>query len=672
MNAQQPRGYFTVGVTGHIDHGKTTLTECLSGKNTDTHPEEKRRGITIDLGFAEFTFDDRRFALIDAPGHTRYIGNLLAGVANLDMAMLIVAADQGIQAQTVEHAAILHGMGVRALVVVVTRVDLCDHTRLQEIDEEIILFLAEVGFEDFPICHCSAKTGQGIEQLKLTLGTLADSVRRSERKSALSARLPVDRVLRVEGRGWVAAGTLFQGMISVGDTLHLANQDAPLRVRNIEQHGTPVEQAQPGYRTAVNLVGDIESIARGDELLSVDGSATTREFFADVRLFTDAPDLKLPAKAQLHTATSTCDAELLGNGKEFREGRLRIRTKTPIVAQHGQNILLRQPYPVGTLASGSVVADVQMLQQLRYPTLPKPWNTWRKRYITKNATPPEIALAEGLHFAKDSTEQLLAILKYCNSLAGPHPQLCNFLALTTIDYEECCRAIATQVGIRRIGQRLVIDDFLSWLADQAVAKLRRTTAEGAGGTGQGSAPQTAAWLPQKAIEQFVASASDEKLAAEAVKMAIKDGRLVTAGQFLAPPELASRLTKNQSRALEQFVDSIDCSSPPTVKELAMAADITIKEATQLLKILQSQGRAIPVGSDFFFSTEQLRTLAREVADWLSEKGAATVAEIRDQLGMTRKHVVPLVESLDRHGITLRNGDVRTVAADVAQRIEELN
>ncbi|MEM8734339.1 MAG: GTP-binding protein, partial [Planctomycetota bacterium] len=219
--ASEPEAYTTVGVVGHIDHGKTTLVRKLTGVDTDSHPEEKARGITIDIGFASCTADGHTFAFIDAPGHQKYIGNLLAGVSRVDIGLLVVAADQGIQEQSLEHVAILKCLSVPQLVVAISRIDLCTEAQLETLVEELQVFLGDYGYRDFPVISYSAVSGTGIGELLKSLHDCSQdsSVSSSELPVHLPFRMPIDRVLSVEGRGLVVAGTPWTGRVSVGSTL---------------------------------------------------------------------------------------------------------------------------------------------------------------------------------------------------------------------------------------------------------------------------------------------------------------------------------------------------------------------------------------------------------------------------------------------------------------------
>ncbi len=351
--------YTIVGVIGHIDHGKTSLVGVLTGVDTDTHPEEKLRGITIDLGFASFREGEHEFALIDAPGHQKYIGNLLAGVSGIDVGLLVVACDQGIQAQTLEHAAILQTLGVEKLIAAISRIDLSSEARRLELAEELEVFLADYGFNQVPTIPFSSVTGEGIDRLKSQLCHFARS---TDRSATSFFRMPIDRVFTVPGRGCVVAGTLWNGSVAVGDTVEVAGDNhRPVRVRELEVHGECVERSTAGHRTAINVTGvSAHDLCRGDELVASGTNQMRSRFVVEVRVFRDAAELKCPATVQLHTATSACAARITGVRQLTGGDRVVavVETERPIIATFAQQFLLRSPYPVGSFGGGRILAAI--------------------------------------------------------------------------------------------------------------------------------------------------------------------------------------------------------------------------------------------------------------------------------------------------------------------------
>ncbi len=351
--------YTIVGVIGHIDHGKTSLVAALTGIDTDTHPEEKRRGITIDLGFASYRDGDHQMAMIDAPGHQKYIGNLLAGVSAVDIGLLVVACDQGIQAQTLEHAAILQSLGVSKLIVAISRIDLADEATRMELSEELDVFLADYGFHEIPKVAVSSLTGAGLDELKQLLRNLA---RIDQRQTNRVFRMPVDRVFTIEGRGCVVAGTVWSGSVAVGDHVQLSRTGQIARVRDLEVHGESASQSGAGMRTAMNLAGTSKSdILRGDELVAEGTHTPRRRLVVQMSMFRDAADVRCPVTVQLHTSTTSGAARITGV-KRIGPGDsviVVVDTEDPIVTTYRQQCLFRRPYPVGSFAGGRILAAVE-------------------------------------------------------------------------------------------------------------------------------------------------------------------------------------------------------------------------------------------------------------------------------------------------------------------------
>lgn len=306
--------YTIVGVVGHVNHGKSTLVRVLTGIDTDTLHEEKRRGITIDIGFASFTEGSHRFAIIDAPGHQKYIGNLLVGVSSIDIGLLIVACDQGIQQQTLEHASIIRAIGVKKLIVAISRIDLADAKTVAVLSDELELFLGELGFNEIPIFPVSSVSGDGFDRLKSQMCSYASDLANSDAtENDGDFRMPIDRVFTVEGRGLIVAGTIWSGQVRIGDTLEIARCKTSFRVRGIESHGERVESSLRGIRTAINLVGaTMDGISRGDELITPGFLIENEQLVVSLEVFADSKEIKCPCTVQLHTATQAFTAHLLG------------------------------------------------------------------------------------------------------------------------------------------------------------------------------------------------------------------------------------------------------------------------------------------------------------------------------------------------------------------------
>ncbi len=650
--------YTLVGVTGHIDHGKTTLVRTLTGKETDTHPEEKRRGITIDLGFAEFEVAGHRFALIDAPGHQRYIGNLLAGVSRINVALLLVAADQGIEAQTIEHAAIVRSLGVQRLIVVISRCDLVDAAQCDALHEELELFLDDVGYKEFDCIRLSCMTGAGVEELKTCLVSAACELAaqpKSLKPEALPFRMPVDRASRIEGRGWIAAGTTYTGQVRVNDTIKLLRTSEQVRVRDIEQHGESASIAEPGRRTALNLVGAFEDLRRGDELVSPHGLAFTQRLAARIELFGGAEPMRLPSEAQLHIGTTACDVSISGENP-LSAGQpqfVRLKTSEPVVAQTGQRLLLRRPYPVGSFAGGEVIVDEDLFLTHQWPIQPRQWRQRRKEMA-----PPLrcVHLAATLHDALSNPREIVA---QCISYIGEtelHPEwLFSSLAYPSDLGQQVIANLISDGVLIQLGERLTTRAFLAWIESQAVARLMLQS--DASRVGDAQTP----WQHEATIIEYLQRYCTAAVASAAIAAAIQSKQIVKLRTQLALDSSETRLSKKQLATLTKLESLLDSPAPPSVKELIAKCDTSAERLTALLSIMEHQGLVISVGGGYYFAAHKLEAAKKRICECLADGQAKTAAELRDVLELTRKHVIPLLEYFDRIKLTIRDENLRHIA-----------
>jgi selenocysteine-specific elongation factor len=347
----------TVGTAGHIDHGKTALVRALTGRDTDRLPEERARGMSIDLGFARVSVGGRRLSLVDVPGHERFVRTMVAGATGVDLFLLVVAADDGVMPQTREHAAVLHALGVRCGVVAVTKADLAEPDRAREEVRELL-------GADVPVVACSARTGAGIEDVRAALGHVAARVRPVRRRDG-PAVLHVDRSFTIHGAGTVVTGTLWSGSLGAGDRVALLPARTRARVRAVQVHDGAVERAEAGQRVAVNLAGvRVDAIGRGD-VIAAEGAGLEPSWILDVAL--DLGGAEAPARAQIHHGTRETPARIAPR----EEGRWQLRCERPLMARDGDRLVVRAISPPGTLGGGSVL-DPRARRTRRPETPPAP------------------------------------------------------------------------------------------------------------------------------------------------------------------------------------------------------------------------------------------------------------------------------------------------------------
>ena len=632
IHLQQPglsrfMSYTIVGVIGHIDHGKTSLVAALTGVDTDTHPEEKRRGITIDLGFASFQVDDHQFALIDAPGHQKYIGNLLAGVSGIDIGLLVVACDQGIQEQTLEHASILQTLGVKKLIVALSRIDLASEEAQATLADDLEVFLDDCGFVDVPMIRVSSVQKTGLETLRQQLCSFADEV--PPRPIGSYFRMPVDRVFSMPGRGCVIAGTVWTGLLKIGDNLQLANSGATVRVREIEVHGQEVEESRVGHRTALNVTGvSANEVTRGDELIQPDVFARSSHLLLEVRTFSDAPELKCPATVQLHIAATSCTARITGIRKlsPGTSAVVVVETGAPVVATYGQRCLLRLPYPVGTVGGATVLATVD-------------GHVKRARKL--------IELGEKLAML-DSADRLAEWVDFLGEVT-PTPEW--FELQLGIESNAIDSAVAEAIESGRILQlpkTLASAATIALIKSRVVIVLSKLAEESAD-----------AWAVEESVIRQLDGFGSTGLVRMSLQELIDAGKLVRLGKVIAVASDENALSKKQQKRMEQVVAVFeDNRSPPALKEISDKLQLPLETVTSLSRFAVQTGVLLDLGSGLLLSSQVFRGLCRELQELFDVNSELTVADIRDRWQVTRKHAIPFLEYCDQNNVTARQDNNR--------------
>lgn len=616
---------------GHIDHGKTSLVAKLTGTDTDTHPEEKRRGITIDIGFASYRDGERTFAMIDAPGHQKYIGNLLAGVSKVAIGLMVVAGDQGIQEQTLEHAAILRALGVSQLVVVISRMDLCEPAQIESLAEELELFLEEEGFFQFPIVPVSVVTGAGIEALKAALrdaSEASDSV--FAEQVVDSFRMPIDRVISVPGRGCVVAGTVWSGVVCEGDLVRIAG-GMEARVRGIESHGESIDRSQVGRRTAINLAGvSASDVRRGDELVALERFDPVNRLVVQIETSTGCAEIRCPAVCQFHTATSACEARITGV-RRLQPGStyaVTLESEHPIVATFGQHCLFRRPYPVGTFASGRIVAAPPTSLKLS-----RKWGDFSKRLL-----------------AADPMDRLLAWIDQSGCLPVNEPWLPMQLGISESELRNLVEQLLGAGKCHQVnGDVLVSQTMIHGMRKSILQRLTAKMEESEN-----------AWIKTASLVESASVIGPVQAVHLAVKSLLAENHVVATNGLLALSNAQTELSKRQQKRLAQMMDQYkDSRSPPTAKALAEELECPEESIESLILFATQQGVLVDVGHGYWFHHDVFATLCNELADLFGRRDEVTVAEIRDHWQLTRKHVLPLLEYCDRVNVTVRNENVRT-------------
>ena len=633
-----------LATAGHIDHGKTALVRALTGVDADRLPEEKRRGLTIDLGFAYTTLPDgTELGFVDVPGHERFLPNMLAGVLSIDRVLLIVAADDGPRPQTLEHLDVLELIGVIEITGVVTKIDRVDAERRNAVIDEVTALLADAGYRDSPVLAVSSRTGDGIAALA---AHLAERAARAERARAATPptgqfRLPIDRVFSLTGIGMVATGTAASGSVAPGDRLMLSPRGIEIRVRGVHAHNRPVERAAAGDRCALNIVGSFPDGAepgRGDWLIAPDLHAPTGRLDVALRVSRAAPvPLRsgLPVHVHLGTEDRVGRVAVLGRTAlpPGEEGFVQLDLDRPIGALWGDRVVLRDHGALHTLAGGRVV---------------DPFPPRRGR-----ARPERLAMLAALR-TSDAGSALEEMLRLGGSVALAPFALARNLALGEVD------ALVAAGGFLRLGDArapyAATDERLAALGERLVAalgELHRTEADALG-------------APRPVLLRRLRGEAPEAVLDAALATAIAAGQIVRDGVVLRlvthPPRL-SRADERQWQRVEKLLAVPDLR-PPRVRELADALSLQPEATSRLMKRFERLGRVAPIAGNRYFLPEtvtRLVDIARELAD-SDPAGTFTAASFKDRSGVGRNVTIEILEYFDRVGITRRVGDARVVIA----------
>ena len=621
---------FVIGTAGHIDHGKTALVKALTGVDTDRWEEEKRRGITIDLGFAPLPLgDDVQASVVDVPGHEGFVRNMLAGATGIDVALLVIAADEGIMPQTEEHLAIVELLGVRRGIPVITKRDLVDAEWLELVQGEVATRLAASRIRWEHAVAVSALTGEGLDELRSALGRVAADL--VERPAADLFRLPIDRVFAVAGAGTVVTGSTWSGGVAVGESVRLLPLGRDARVRSIEVHGESAARAVPGRRTALALVGvDKSELARGDVAVTGPGWHATGMLDASVELLPGAhKPLASRTRVRVHLGT----AEILARVVQTRAigpgetGQARLLLETPLVARGGDRFVLRSFSPVTTIGGG-VVLD----------PFPPPRTRLRRRRIVPDQTPAQRleALVVEAGLAGVATETLAVRL-------GVAPR-----RVTTVIAD-------VGHGLLVLDETLVASAAVTAEAARLAEVLRRHHKEHPLDPGMSLQALRAAVAGGAASSPTPAAVVDAVLA-----QGVRGRKLEIVESVARVPGWRPAFDARSSGARDQVARRVAEAKwqVPTVAELER--ELPNAPVRAVLAHLAREGVVEQMDQERYAAAPALAEFRAALEATLTELGSATPAELRDRLGLTRKYLIPLLEWADRRGVTRRTGDARVL------------
>lgn len=626
-----------IGTAGHVDHGKSTLIEALTGMNPDRLKEERERQMTIDLGFAWMDLPSGEpVGIVDVPGHRDFIGNMLAGVGGIDAALFVIAADEGVMPQTREHLAILDILQIEGGVIALTKIDLIeDEDWIDLVEEDVREVLRGTVLEDVPIVRVSSQDGRGIPDLREKFDNLL--AKRPPRQDLRRPRLPVDRVFSIAGFGTVVTGTLHDGKLKVGEEVEILPRTLHGRIRGLQTHKQKENIAIPGSRTAINITGvSTDQIQRGDVVAHIGDYGSTRRLDVRFRLLPDASaQLKHNLEVKLFIGSAEVLARVRTLGKDRlspgEEGWLQLETKEPVVAVRGDHYILRRPSP-GETIGGGIVVD------------PNPKGR-HKRFAA--------GLIERLASLAEGTPADILIQSLATLGAAPMREVANHANLEESDaqtaIDELIRRNILVILEDEKGELLVHSDILVsnssyWeqLSTETLYEVENYHIRHPLRSG----------MPKEELKSRLNVSP--RLFSSLIRNLIRVESIREVGPLISSPDHGIKFSPHQEQAVSVMQDRFQSSpfSPPSIKDTKAELGEDVYNALVELDIL------VPVSAEVVFRREDYNRMVAELEDLFRSQGTLSAAQVRDHFNTSRRYVLALLEHLDEIGLTIREGDVR--------------
>jgi selenocysteine-specific elongation factor SelB len=615
-----------IGTAGHVDHGKSTLVEGLTGTNPDRLKEEQQREMTIDLGFAWLTLPDgEEIGIIDVPGHRDFIDNMLAGVGGIDAALLVIAADEGIMPQTREHLAILDLLQIQTGIVVLTKIDLVDDPEwLKLVELDIRKLLEGTVLKNAPIQHVSSVTHAGFPDLLQKLGSLLRDI--PPRTNQGRPRLPVDRVFSIAGFGTVVTGTLIDGMLISGEEVEILPSGIQGRIRGLQTYKREEKNAIPGSRTAINISGlDLKQIQRGNVVTHPGKYQVTQRLDLSFRMLPGVSSpLRHRTEVKFYIAASETVGEIRLLGEEFlnpgESGWLQLELRSPVVAVRGDRYILRRPSPPETIGGGTVVDPQPKGRHKRFDK-----SIIQSLKALAQGSPSQILLQASLALGPARVKDVI-------SRSGLESSVAETALQELIDKKQCLQ----------LDDLLIPDIQWSQFKDAAVTEL----------SSYHQSYPLRHGIPREELKSrlkvppHIFNLILARMAAE--------GILIEGSKWAALPEHKVSYSPFQLVKVENLLGlfTANPTTPPSVK------DCLAEVGEDVLNALKESGELIAVSDEIIFRRTDYEAMVGQIQQKLVHNGTVSMAEVRDLLNTSRKYVQPLLEHLDAIGVTVREGDTR--------------
>ena len=628
-----------LGTAGHIDHGKTALIKALTGIDTDRLKEEKKRGITIELGFAFLTLPGGQLVgIVDVPGHERFVHHMVAGAAGIDLVALVIAADEGVMPQTREHLEICSLLKVKKGLVVITKIDLVEPDWLELVEEDVKEFLKGTFLENAPIVKVSSATKEGIEELIATLEKLVAEI--PPKPVDTLFRLPIDRVFTVKGFGTVVTGTTIGGKVSVGDTLMLYPKGRLVKVRNLQVHGKNVKEAVAGQRTAINLQGiEKEEVERGDVLAPPQELIPSYMLDATLEILPSfSKSLKNRTLVRLHLYTSEVLAYVILLDKEELKpgetGFIQLRLQEQVVALPGDRFVIRSYSPIITIGGGMIL----------HPAPPK-HKRFREEVIADlkvlETGSLEAKILAHLHEAKYKGLLKRVLKTFTNAseeaLTAALKSLLQAQKIDCVDIEN---------------KRYLHTKFVNDLAIKIISFLQ----------GFHKIHPLLPGIAKEELRTKLLPFIDDTLFAFTLKYLEKKGEIVVEQHLMRLKSHQIKLSKKEKQLKERLHQRLKeaAYSPPSLSELTKELNTDEKRLLSLLRLLIDEGKVIKVKEGLYFDADLITTLKQKLSDYIKKHGSITPSEFKSLTNASRKYNIPLLEYFDRIKLTVRKGDKRVL------------
>lgn len=631
-----------IGTAGHVDHGKTCLIKALTGMDTDRLKEEKKRGITIENGFADMVYGDYNISIIDVPGHEKFVRNMLAGIGGIDLVLLIVGLDEGIMPQTAEHFDILKMLKIKRGIVVLTKDDLVEDDDWKAlVEEDVKEFLKGSFMENAPVIRVSAYTGKNIEELKKLIGEELD--RLPEREILPHAfRLPVDRVFTIEGHGTVITGTLMEGSVTVSDEVEIYPEEKTVKVRNVQVHGENTENAYAGQRTAINLAGVKKTdVNRGDVLAAPGSLKNSMMLDAAVEMFSDTSRTLLDgSRVHFYCGSSESLAKVILIDKEFLDkgsrGYAQLRLETPVAVKKGDRFIIRFYSPVESIGGG-VILDACPVKHKRNDK-----SVIADMKIRETGTLKDILAVE----AKEAGQNLITLKTAAVRLSSPLADVAK--AAEELEKEGVLHRIQAFDGA------YIHRDYIERVKESAENILKAYHDEN---------PLSVGMDREEFRSRLIRSLriGEPKTAEAMISMLAGDGKLKISEVSVALADFDVKYTPEHLKMREEIIGTYKSAG----YEMPKTEDVTAAfkdgvSAGHIIEALCAEGILARISYQYCLDREKYNDAACIVKSEIASKGEITLAEFRDAIGVSRKFAVEILEHFDKVKLTKKVGDSRVL------------